>query len=109
MTQRLPATDLAPPPVPRSVLQLLQAAACIVIIMWAIRMASQVLSIVLMGIMLGYCFLPLVKWFMQRWKRGRTTAIALSLVSMAVLTLVAGFFVWRAAAEMKATAPRCGP
>ena len=105
MAQRLAENKFTLPSVPRAAQELIQVVAFTLFILWTIKMASHILGIVLMGIMLGYCFLPFVNWIMRRWERSRTTAIALSLIVIVTFSVILGFFVWRAAVNMKAKVP----
>ena len=68
-------------------LRLLQATACVIIIMWGIRAASQLLVPILMGLLLAYSFLPLPNWLKKRFNLGKNAAIALAVAMMGTLIL----------------------
>jgi len=59
-------------------LRILLGAACIVIILWGIKAGSDVLSLVLLGFLLGYSALPLVKWMMHQFHLRKTAALAIA-------------------------------
>ena len=63
----------------------LLAAACIVIISWGIKAASDILSLILLGFLLAYSALPLVKWMMRQFHLRKTVALALSVGLMGAL------------------------
>ena len=73
---------------PPKILRQLQAVAYLVIILWAIKSAAAVLVPVLLGLLLAYCFLPLPKWFMERFTLGKRTAIALASAAVGGLILL---------------------
>jgi len=56
----------------------LLGAACIVIISWGIKAASDVLSLILFAFLLAYSALPLVKWMMHRFRLRKTFALTLT-------------------------------
>jgi len=66
----------------------LQAVAYLVIILWAIKSAAEILVPVLLGLLLAYCFLPLPKWFMERFTLGKRTAVALASAAVGALILI---------------------
>ena len=66
----------------------LQLAAYLVVVLWAIRSAAEILVPVLLGLLLAYCFLPLPKWFMARFDLGKRTAIALASAAVGILILI---------------------
>jgi AI-2 transport protein TqsA len=86
-------------------LQFAQSGAYVVIILWGVRMASEILSVVLLGMLLGYTFLPLGRWFMTRSHGRKGAAIASSLAAVVIIHLVVGFYVWQSAMEMKHRLP----
>jgi AI-2 transport protein TqsA len=74
---RLDDTDMTDCLTSRS-MRFLLSAACIVIISWGIKAASGVLSLVLLGFLLAYSALPLVKWMMHQFHLRKTAALALA-------------------------------
>ena len=77
-------SDRLSPPIVRA----LQVAACLVIIMWAIRAASELLVVLLMALVLAYAFVPLPQWLMQRFRLGKTLALVLTVVLLGTLNVV---------------------
>jgi AI-2 transport protein TqsA len=73
---------------PTRVIRQLQVVAYLVIILWAIRSAAEILVPVLLGLLLAYCFLPLPKWFMERFALGKRSAIALASASVGALIVI---------------------
>jgi AI-2 transport protein TqsA len=86
-------------------LQFLQAAACLVIILWGIRSASDLIALVLLGILLACVFLPLPEWLMQRFKLGKGAAIGLSVVSLGTLSLVTVFYLYERISHLRDKLP----
>jgi AI-2 transport protein TqsA len=75
---------------PSTLLPALQAAACVVILLWGIRITSSVLGPLLLGLMLAYAVLPFPTWLMQRFqlsKRRATTMTAVALIAAGLVTL----------------------
>ena len=72
------------------VLRLLLAGACIVIISWGIKSASDILSLILLGFLLAYSALPLLNWLIRRFHLSKTAAltIAIGLVGSSQLVIV---------------------
>ena len=62
-----------------SMLRSLQAVACLIIIMWAIRGASHLLVILLLALMLAYAFVAVPQWLMRRFQLGKALALTLTL------------------------------
>jgi AI-2 transport protein TqsA len=77
-------SDPLSPPMLRS----LQGAACVVILMWAIKAASELLVVLLMALMFAYAFAPLPRWFMQRFRLGKTAALVLTVALLGTLNVV---------------------
>jgi predicted PurR-regulated permease PerM len=69
-------------------LRSLQGAACVVILMWAIKAASGLLVVLLMALVFAYAFAPLPRWFMQRFRLGKTAALVLTVASLGTLNVV---------------------
>ena len=81
---------------PPQTMRSLQMAAYLVVVLWAIRSAAEILVPVLLGLLLAYCFLPLPKWFMARFDLGKRAAIALASAAVSVLILISvPFLLWR--------------
>jgi AI-2 transport protein TqsA len=91
--------------VPPSLLRFLEAAACIVIILWGVNQASHVIMILLLSLLLAYCILPLPKWIMRRFKLSKGMAIALTVALMGVFYLVAYISLAESAYRMMARLP----
>jgi AI-2 transport protein TqsA len=75
---------------PSPLLPSLQAAACVVILLWGIKTTSSVLGPLLLGLMLAYAVLPFPTWLMQRFrlsKRRATTLTAVALIAAGLVTL----------------------
>ncbi len=60
------------------ILRFLLGAACLVIIMWGIRTASDILGPLLLGLLLAYAIVPFPKWLMRRFKFRKSKAIAIT-------------------------------
>jgi AI-2 transport protein TqsA len=73
--------------VPSPILRSLQAAACIVIILWGVRAASPILGPLLLGLLLAYAVVPFPKWLMRRFKLSKSAAIAMTAVAAAAFGL----------------------
>jgi AI-2 transport protein TqsA len=69
-------------------MRFLLGGACIVIISWGIKAASDVLSLVLLGFLLAYSALPFVKWMMHQFHLRKPVALALAVGLMGTLQLV---------------------
>lgn len=68
-------------------LHILQGIACLVIILWGIKAASDLVGFVLLGVLLACVFLPFPNWLMQRFRLGKYAAIGLSMASLGTLSL----------------------
>ena len=68
--------------------RLLQGLACVVIIMYGIRVASHILVLLLMAILLAYAFVPLPQWIMQRFRFGKIATLVSTLVVFGTLSVV---------------------
>jgi predicted PurR-regulated permease PerM len=76
---------------PASLLPSLQAAACVVILLWGIRTTSSVLGPMLLGLMVAYAILPFPTWLIRRFKlskRRATTLTAVALTTTGLLALI---------------------
>lgn len=72
-----------------SPLSLLQAAACVVILLWGIRTTASILGPLLLGLMLAYAILPFPTWLMSRFKLSKRRATTLTAVALTASGLVA--------------------
>jgi len=86
-------------------IRFLLGAACIVIISAGIKAASDVLSLVLLGLLLAYSALPIVRWMMHRFHLRKTMALALAVGVMGTLQLVLVVLLYLSAASMKQKFP----
>jgi len=59
-----------------SMLRFLQGAACTLVILWGVRVASPVLGPLLLGLLLAYALVPFPKWLIRRFKLPKSVAIA---------------------------------
>ena len=66
----------------------LLGAACIVIISWGVKAASDILSLVLLGFLLAYSALPFVKWIMHKFRLRKTVALAIAVSLFNILAVV---------------------
>jgi predicted PurR-regulated permease PerM len=69
----------------------LHAAACIVIVLWGIKAASEIIWPVLIALLVAYCILPLPTWLLQRFKLGKSVVIFLTVAFMVALHVVMFF------------------
>lgn len=69
-------------------LSFLQGAACVVILMWGIRTASDLLVLLLMALVLAYAFVPLPNWLIRQFKLQKNAALALTMVLLGTLSLI---------------------
>jgi AI-2 transport protein TqsA len=69
-------------------LRSLQGAACVVIFIWAIRTASELLVVLLMALVFAYGFVPLPQWLMRRFRLGKTAALVLTLAMLGTLNIL---------------------
>ena len=65
----------------------LLGAACIVIISWGIKVASDILSLILLGFLLAYSALPFVKWIMHKFRLRKTVALAIAVGLLGMLAI----------------------
>jgi AI-2 transport protein TqsA len=63
------------------ILRFLLGAACMVIILWGIRAASDILGPLLLGLLFAYAVVPFPKWLMQRFKFTKSAAIGVTAVA----------------------------
>jgi AI-2 transport protein TqsA len=76
---------------PSSLLPSLQAAACIVILLWGIKAGSSILGPLLLGLMLAYAVLPFPTWLMHRFNLSKRRATSLTAVTLTAAGLLALF------------------
>jgi AI-2 transport protein TqsA len=87
------------------VLRVLQAAACLVIILWGIRAASDLIGLVLLGILLACVFVPFPEWLMKRFKLGKSAAIGLTVASLGTLSLATVFYLYERISHLREKLP----
>lgn len=86
-------------------LRFLLGTACIVIIMWGIRYASHLISILLLSVLLAYGFAPLPRWLMRRFHLGKGATIAVTIVLLGSLGIFSAFVVYERVQRMKNMLP----
>jgi AI-2 transport protein TqsA len=86
-------------------MRFLLGAACVVIISAGIKAASDVLSLILLGCLLAYSALPLVKWMMHQFHLRKTTALALAVGLMGSLQVVLVVLLYKDVANVKEKVP----
>ena len=69
-------------------MRFLLGAACVVIISAGIKAASDVFSLILLGFLLAYSALPIVKWMMRQFHLRKTVALALAVGLMGTLAVL---------------------
>ena len=69
-------------------LPLLVAGACLVIIAWGIKATADFLSLILLGALLAYSALPLLKWMMHKFHLRKATALSLGVGMMGSLSAI---------------------
>jgi len=83
----------------------LLGAACIVIVSAGIKAASDVLSLILLGFLLAYSALPLLKWMMHQFHLRKTVALALAIGLMGTLAVALLVLLYENLASVKAKFP----
>lgn len=86
-------------------LRLLEGAAFLVIVMWWIKAASDIVGLILLGILFSYSTLPLPEWLMRRFKLGKNAAIGLTVTLMGTASLVTVFLLYETIARLRAKLP----
>jgi len=61
---------------------------CVVIISAGIKAASDVLSLILLGFLLAYSALPLLKWMMRKFRLSKSVALSLAVGLMGTLAVL---------------------
>jgi predicted PurR-regulated permease PerM len=69
------------------ILSLLQGAACTVIILLGVKVASPIIAPLLLALLLAYAVTPFPNWLMRRFKLSKSAAIAMTAVAAGALTL----------------------
>ena len=80
-------TDMTNRPTSES-MRFLLGAACIVIISAGIKAASGILSLILLGFLLAYSALPLLKWIMHQFHLRKSAALGLAIGVLGSLAVV---------------------
>ena len=88
-----------------SLLRSLQAAACVVIIIWGIKTASHVIGLVLLGALLACVFVPFPEWLMQQFDLGKSAAIGLSVSLLGTLSLSTIFYLYERITHLRDELP----
>jgi len=83
----------------------LLVAACIVIVSAGIKAASDVLSLILLGFLLAYSALPLVKWMMHRFRLRKTVALVIAGGLVGTLQVLLVFLLYKNAVTVKEKLP----
>jgi len=86
-------------------LRTLQGTACVVILMWAIKTASEFLVVVLMALVFAYAFVPLPQWLMRRFRLGKTAALGLTLALLGSLNVLTVILLYGSVARMTERLP----
>ncbi len=86
-------------------LQSVQAAAYIVILMWGIRTASDLLVVLLMALVFAYAFVPLPQWLMRRFRIRKTGALLWTLTLLGTLNVVTVALLYGSVARMSERLP----
>lgn len=94
-------SDRLSPPIVRA----LQVTAYLVIIMWAIKAASELLVILLTALVLAYAFVPLPQWLMRRFRLGKTLALVLTVVLLGTLNVVTVSLLYESIARLTERVP----
>lgn len=86
-------------------IQALKIAACVVIVAWGIRMASHVLSIVLLSLLLAYAILPFPSWLARRFHFPKSAALACTVLLLVAFYCVLTFALVKTGLQMSARLP----
>ena len=86
-------------------MRFLLGAACVVIISAGIKAASDVLSLVLLGFLLAYSALPLLKFMMHQFHLRKTVALAFAVGLVGTLQVVLVVLLGESAASLKQKLP----
>jgi AI-2 transport protein TqsA len=85
--------------------QALKIAACVVIVAWGIRMASHVLSIVLLSLLLAYAILPFPLWLVRRFHVPKSAALSFTVLLVVMFYCVLTFALVKTGLQMSARLP----
>lgn len=77
-----------------ALLRYLQGVGWLVVIMWGIRSASHLLSVLLLAVLLAYGFVPLPWWLMRRFRLGKTATLVVTAGLLGSLGLFCAFLVY---------------
>ena len=83
----------------------LQVAGWAFVVMWGIRAASEVLSILLLALLLAYGFLPLPQWLMQRFGLRKPATFLATSAMLGSLGLFTAFWVYERLQRIKQMLP----
>jgi AI-2 transport protein TqsA len=83
----------------------LQWVAVVVIILWAIKVASGVLVPLVMALVLAYAFVPLPQWLMQRFRLGKGAALTLTVAFLGTSNVVTVVLLYDSLARMSERMP----
>ena len=86
-------------------LRLLLGAACVVIISWGLKAASDLLSPFLLGLVLAYSGLPFVKWLRRKFHLRKASALSLAAGLMGTLQVVLVILLYENVARVKEKLP----
>lgn len=88
-----------------ALLPYLQGAGWVVVIMWGIRSASEVLSVILLSLLLAYGFVPLPRWLMRRFGLNKLSTMVVTAAMLGSLGLFSAIFVYARSLRLKARLP----
>src|SRR5580704_739489 len=86
-------------------LRALQGAACVVVLMWAIKTASELLVILLMALVFAYALAPLPRWLMGHLRIAKTSALVSTLALLGTLNVVTVALLYGSVTRMKERLP----
>jgi predicted PurR-regulated permease PerM len=92
--------DTSPSP-----LRFLHTAACIVIVLWAIKAAAEIIWPVLIALLIAYCILPFPNWLLRRFKLRKSLVLVLTAFFMIGLHVVLGLMFVLTLGRMKERLP----
>jgi len=86
-------------------LRFLLGTACLVIIMWGIRYASHLISVLLLSLLLAYGFVPLPRWLMRRFHLREGATIAVTIALLGSLGVFSAFLMYERVQRMRNMLP----